>query len=135
MSLEQITNYTADYFENLKHINDSSNNTKNITNEEAQAIYERFGCDINNVRLAANFDAEDELYTINSCFIINGGEGQGEDYEEISRIIEKDNKNGTSNIYFVSFSSYYDSWNGNNYDDASWRVVKPTKRITIDFIA
>lgn len=122
--------YTIEYQDNIEYFNECLNNTKDITDSEMEDIYSECGCDINYVKQSANFDCDNDKYEIISCFIVNGGEGQGEDYEEISKVIEKE----TSNIYFVSFNSYYDSWEGNSYEDASWCIVKPVKRITIEFI-
>lgn len=121
---------TYEYENNIECFNECLNNTKDATDIEIEKIYKECGCDINCISESSQFSYEDDKYEIISCFIINGGEGQGEDYEEISKIIEKEN----SNVYFVSFDSYYDSWDGNNYDDSIWSVVKPVKRITIEFI-
>ena len=122
---------TSDYRRFECYINECANNTKDITDSEMESIYKYAGCDINYVCEATEFNFEDEKYKIESCIIQNGGEGQGEDYEEISRVFEKE----SGNIWFVSFQGYYDSWNGVNYDDSTWCVVKPIKMKTINFIA
>lgn len=123
--------FTMDYKHNIKCFNECLNNTKDITESEMQDIYFDCGCDINCVEKSVEFDCDNDKYEIISQFIINGGEGQGEDFEEISKVIDKE----TSNVYFVSFNSYYDSWEGNDYEDATWCIVKPVIRTTIEFVA
>ena len=68
---------TAEYKDNLQYIVECENNTKNITDTEMELIFEECGCNINYVGTAANFDFENEKYEIQSCYIINGGEGEG----------------------------------------------------------
>lgn len=50
-----------------------------------------------------------------------GGEGQGDDRWNISRIFDKK----TREAFFIRFDGYYESWNGSDWSNNDWSIVRP----------
>ena len=50
-----------------------------------------------------------------------GGEGQGDSIWTVSRIVDKK----TGEVFFIRFDGYYESWNGSDWSNNDWSIVKP----------
>lgn len=72
-------------------------------------------------------DDENEDYKIQSSIEQHGGEGEGEDYWMISRVLNKK----TNEVFYIKFYGYYNSWEGTEWE--GWKLVKPYKKEIIEF--
>ena len=70
---------------------------------------------------------ENEDYKIESEIDKHGGEGEGEDYWIISRIVNKK----SNEVFYIKFYGYYTSWYGTEWE--GWKLVKPYKKEIIEF--
>jgi hypothetical protein len=61
-----------------------------------------------------NFDCRGEVAG-------EGGEGEGESIWTVSRILDKK----TGEVFFVRFDGYYESWDGSDWSNNDWSIVKP----------
>ena len=50
-----------------------------------------------------------------------GGEGQGDSIWTVSRILDKK----TGEVFFIRFDGHYESWNGSDWSNNDWTIVKP----------
>jgi hypothetical protein len=66
-------------------------------------------------------DYENDNYKVQSEVDSYGGEGQGEEYWTISRILDK----RTEEVFFIKFDGYYDSWEGSDFSNNDWNIVEP----------
>lgn len=66
---------------------------------------------------------ENENFEIQKIVDSYGGEGLGEEYWTISRVIDKN----TGEVFFIKFDAYYNSWNGEDWSENDWSIVKPTE--------
>lgn len=67
----------------------------------------------------SSYDSEN--YSCRSEVDDYGGEGQGEERWNISRIVDK----RTREVFFIRFDGYYESWNGSDWSNNDWCVVVP----------
>ncbi len=117
----ELNNETKFYLESVVEI------TKD---EVRKIIQEEFEIDIDDFSdndFAERRD-ENDNYQIIPCIDSYGGEGQGEEYWKISRVLNKN----TIESFYIHFYGHYDSWNGVEWD--GWRVVRPIQKTMIDFI-
>ena len=57
-----------------------------------------------------------------------GGEGQGDTYYFVYKIVDND----TKEVNYLSFNFYYDSWNGTDFEDVV--QVSPKEKIVIEWL-
>ena len=50
-----------------------------------------------------------------------GGEGQGDSIWTVSRVLDKK----TGEVFFIRFDGYYESWNGSDFSNNDWSIVRP----------
>ena len=50
-----------------------------------------------------------------------GGEGEGDSIWTVSRILDKK----TGEVFFIRFDGHYESWNGSDWSNNDWSIVKP----------
>ena len=75
--------------------------------------YSSYGIQYNNY--------ENDNYKIESEIDGEGGEGQGDSIWIVSRILDKK----TGEVFFIRFDGYYESWNGTDWSNNDWTMVKP----------
>ncbi len=68
-------------------------------------------------------DFENDNYVVESEVDYYGGEGQGEDYWKISRILDKK----TGEVFFIKFEGFYNSWDGIDWSGNDWNIVEPVE--------
>ena len=73
------------------------------------------------------WNEENDKYKIESEVDYHGGEGEGEDFWKITRILNKE----TNEACYIKFYGYYDSWDGVEWE--GWNLVKPKKVEVIEF--
>ena len=99
---------------------------KIITDEEVQELFEtEFNVDMDEYRKydIPYSDFENENYKVESEVDEYGGEGQGEEYWLVSRVLDK----RTEEVFFIRFDGYYTSWDGTDWSENYWSIVKPTE--------
>lgn len=99
---------------------------KNITKNEARELFKKeFGVNL-------LFYGEDEIqyrdfendnYVVESEVDYYGGEGKGEEYWKISRILDKK----TGEVFFIKFEGFYNSWDGTDWSENDWNIVEPVE--------
>lgn len=96
---------------------------KKVTSTEVQEIFEQFDRDINyyNQDDVHYSDFENDSYIIESKIDRYGGEGQGDEYWVVSRVQDK----RTGESFFIKFDGYYSSWEGSDFSNNDWSIVKP----------
>ena len=108
---------------NEKYLNDK---IKSITGGEVIKLFkDEFDVDMNyynNDQIQYN-DYENDNYHVQSKIDGYGGEGQGETYWTVSRVHDK----RTGEVFFIKFDGYYESWNGCDFSNNVWSIVKPTE--------
>ena len=62
---------------------------------------------------------ENELFSIESEYDEFGGEGMGDEYRLITKVVDKE----FNEQYFIEFYGSYDSWNGVSWE--GWNLVEP----------
>lgn len=96
---------------------------KKVTSTEVKEIFEQFDVSI-------NYYASDEIqysnyendnYKVESEIDSYGGEGKGEEYWTVSRILDK----RTGESFFIRFDGYYSSWEGSDFSNNDWNIVVP----------
>lgn len=99
---------------------------KNITKNEAIELFKK------EFEINLLFYSEDEIqyrnfendnYVVESEVDYYGGEGQGDEYWKISRILDKK----TGETFFIKFEGFYNSWNGTDWSENNWNIVKPVE--------
>ena len=65
---------------------------------------------------------ENDNYKVKSEVDSFGGEGQGEERWEVSKVTDK----RTNEVFFLHFDGYYNSWEGADWNENYWSLVKPT---------
>ena len=73
------------------------------------------------------WNEENDKYKIESEVDCHGGEGEGEDFWKITRILNKE----TNEVCYIKFYGYYNSWDGVEWE--GWNLVKPKKVEVIEF--
>lgn len=97
---------------------------KNITKNEAIELFKKeFGFNLpyyseDEIQYR---DFENDNYVVESEVDYYGGEGQGEEYWKISRILDKK----TGEVFFIKFEGFYNSWNGTDWSENDWNIVEP----------
>ena len=97
---------------------------KEITKNEAVELFaEEFNVELNyyNSSDIQYNDYENENYEIESEIAGEGGEGQGYSIWTVSRIQDKK----TGEVFFIRFDGYYESWNGSDWSNNDWSIVRP----------
>ena len=99
---------------------------KNITKNEAIELFKKeFGVNLLFYREdeIQYRDFENDNYVVESAVDYYGGEGQGEEYWKISRILDKK----TGEVFFIKFEGFYNSWNGTDWSENDWNIVEPVE--------
>lgn len=97
---------------------------KHITEDEVIKLFkDEFGADMNEY---SHYDiqyksVENENYEVKSQVDRHGGEGQGEEYWVVSRVLDK----RTNEVFFIQFDGYYTSWDGTDWSENYWNIVEP----------
>lgn len=96
---------------------------KKVTSTEVQEIFEQFDVSINYYApdKIHYSDYENDNYKVESEIDRYGGEGQGEEYWTVSRILDKK----TGEVFFIRFDGYYSSWEGSDFSNNDWNIVVP----------
>lgn len=97
---------------------------KVITEAEVIELFKNeFDVDLQNYNSEdAQFNSyESENYSCQREVDDFGGEGQGEERWTISRILDKK----TGEVFFIRFDGYYESWNGSDWSNNDWCIVRP----------
>ena len=101
---------------------------KVMTNSEAVELFKtEFNVELDNYNshdLQYN-SYETENYEVQSEIAGEGGEGEGDSIWTVSRIVDKK----TGEVFFIRFDGYYESWNGSDWPNNDWSIVKPRQRI------
>ena len=97
---------------------------KVITKEEAKELFAtEFNVELgsyNSYDLQyQNYDSEN--YSCQKEIAGEGGEGEGDSIWTVSRILDKK----TGEVFFIRFDGYYESWNGSDWSNNDWSIVKP----------
>ena len=50
-----------------------------------------------------------------------GGEGEGDSIWTVSRVLDKK----TGEVFFIRFDGHYESWNGSDFSNNDWSIVRP----------
>ena len=66
-----------------------------------------------------NYDSEN--YSCEREIDGEGGEGQGDSIWTVSRIVDKK----TQEVFFIKFDGYYSSWEGSDFSNNDWSIVRP----------
>lgn len=95
-----------------------------ITNAEVKELFKNeFDVNLDDystyVIQYSSYDSEN--YSCQSEVDKYGGEGQGEERWNISRILNKK----TGEVFFIRFDGYYESWNGSDWSNNDWCIVQP----------
>lgn len=97
---------------------------KKVTSTEVQEIFET-EFDVSIEGYASNeiqySNYENDNYKVESEIDSYGGDGQGEEYWVVSRILDK----RTNESFFIKFDGYYSSWEGSDFSNNDWDVVAP----------
>ena len=98
---------------------------KQITRDEVIKIFQdEFEVDMNDYSSDdiqfSNF--ENDNYRVKGEIDSFGGEGCGEERWEVSKVTDK----RTNEVFFLHFSGYYNSWEGTDWSENDWSIVKPT---------
>ena len=96
---------------------------KKVTTQEVEEIFETefdldMGCYREDDIQYSNY--ENDNYKVVSEIDSYGGEGQGTERWNISRILDKK----TGEVFFIRFDGYYTSWDGTDWSD-DWNIVEP----------
>ncbi len=97
---------------------------KKVTSYEVKRIFQdEFSVDIDSYSEddMQYEDYENDNYKVQSEVDRKGGEGQGEEYWTVSRILDK----RTKEVFFIMFDGYYESWNGSDFSNNDWNIVEP----------
>lgn len=97
---------------------------KVITPEEVQELFAtefNVGMNYYNSQQIQYSNFENENYKVESEVDEYGGEGQGEEYWLVSRVLDK----RTGEVFFIRFDGYYTSWDGTDWSENYWSIVKP----------
>ena len=106
----------------------------NLSAEEINEIYNSFGDETDNdINYFYNTEMqysneENDKYKIESEIDYHGGEGQGDYYWKLTRILNKE----TNEACYIKFYGYYNSWDGVEWE--GWCLVKPKKVEVIEFV-
>ena len=121
-----LTNQTQKYLED-KIIVPSEDMISNIFNQFKTDIdkdYEISDFVYNELQYLSD---ENEDYKIESEIEQHGGEGEGDNYWVITRVLNKK----TNEVFYIRFYGYYSSWDGTTWN--GWDLVKPHKKEIIEF--
>ena len=105
-------------------INFLEDKIKEITREEAIELFKNefnVGLDDYNSYDLQYSSYESENFSCQSEVDEFGGEGQGDDRWNISRIIDKK----TGEAFFIRFDGFYSSWDGTDWSNNDWSIVRP----------
>ena len=107
-----------------RYMNDAET-FKQITEDEVIKLFQdEFEVDMNDYNSYeiqwSNF--ENDNYIVKSSVDSFGGEGCGEERWNVSKVTDK----RTNEVFFISFSGYYNSWEGTDWSENYWAIVKPT---------
>ena len=97
---------------------------KKVTTQEVKETFKtEFGVDMDcySVDVIQYSDYENDNYKVVSEIDSYGGEGQGTERWNISRILDKK----TNEVFFIRFDGYYESWNGTDWSGNDWNIVEP----------
>lgn len=98
---------------------------KQITRDEVIKIFkDEFEVDMNDYARdeIQYISFENNNYKVRSEVDEYGGEGQGEERWNVSKVIDK----RTNEVFFLQFSGFYNSWEGTDWSENDWSIVKPT---------
>ena len=98
---------------------------KQITRDEVIKLFQdEFEVDMNDYSSDeiqySNF--ENDNYKTEGEIDSFGGEGQGDELWKVSKVTDK----RTNEVFFIHFSGYYNSWEGTDWSENYWAIVKPT---------
>lgn len=99
---------------------------KEITREEAQELFTNefnVGLDDYNSYDTQYSSYDSENYECQREVDGEGGEGEGDSIWTVSRILDKK----TGEVFFIRFDGYYESWNGSDWSNNDWCIVKPNE--------
>ena len=105
---------------------------KKVTSAEVKKLFkDEFGVDLNSYSedSVESKDYENDNYKVQSEVDSYGGEGQGEEYWTISRILDK----RTEEVFFIKFDGYYESWDGSDFSNNDWNIVEPREVKVIEW--
>ena len=97
---------------------------KEITKNEAVELFaEEFNVELNyyNSSDIQYEDYESENFECQREVAGEGGEGQGDSIWTVSRVLDKK----TGEVFFIRFDGYYESWNGSDFSNNDWSIVRP----------
>lgn len=106
---------------------------KVITTKEVKEIFEtEFEVDMDDY---GNYDIqyknyENDYYLVESEVDAYGGEGQGEEYWKVSRVLDK----RTNEVFFIQFDGHYTSWDGTDWSENYWNIVIPKEVKVVKWI-
>lgn len=106
---------------NEKYLEDK---IKKVTTQEVKEMFKiEFGVDMEcyNKYDIQYSNYENDNYKVKSEIDSYGGEGQGEERWNISRILDKK----TNEVFFIRFDGYYTSWDGTDWSENYWTIVVP----------
>ena len=97
---------------------------KQITRDEVIKLFQdEFAVDMRSYNedeiQYSNF--ENDNYRVKGEIDSFGGEGQGEERWNISKVTDK----RTNEVFFIQFDGYYNSWNGTDWSENYWAIVEP----------
>ena len=97
---------------------------KVMTNSEAVELFKtEFNVELDNYN---SYDLqyrsyETENYEVQSEIAGEGGEGEGDSIWSVSRVLDKK----TGEVFFIRFDGYYSSWEGSDFSNNDWLIVRP----------
>ena len=97
---------------------------KEITKNEAVELFaEEFNVELNyyNSSDIQYISYESENFECQREVAGEGGEGQGDSIWTVSRVLDKK----TGEVFFIRFDGYYESWNGSDWSNNDWSIVRP----------
>lgn len=106
---------------------------KEITKDEAINLFaEEFDVELNyyNSSEIKYRNYENENYKIESEIYGEGGEGQGDSIWSVSRVLDKK----TGEVFFIRFDGYYSSWEGSDFSNNDWSIVRPQEVKVIQWV-
>ena len=102
---------------------------KKITEKEAVELFQtEFNVNLNdfNSYEIQYCNYENDNYKVESEIAGEGGEGQGEEYWKVSRILDKN----TNEVFFIRFDGFYTSWDGTDWSNNDYQIVRP-REVTV----